>query len=111
MRFMFNQLTRRKELPVRSSSLRIRHASAADAAAVERLAALDSSRRPTGDVLLAEVGDELWAALSLEDGHAVADPLRPSAEAVLVLAERSRQFKRIRRPRSHRLGRLRPARA
>src|SRR3954463_13612360 len=101
MRFMFNQLTRRKELPVRSSSLRIRHASAADAAAVERLAALDSSRRPTGDVLLAEVGDELWAALSMDDGHLVADPLRHSAGAALLLAQRSAQLHRERRRRSH----------
>jgi|1186.fasta_scaffold802807_1 hypothetical protein len=113
MDHMLAQLTTRKDIPSarRVAPLTIRLASAADAAAVATLAELDSARAPRGDVLLAEVGDELWAALSLEDGHAVADPLRPSAEAVLVLAERSRQFKRIRRPRSHRLGRLRPARA
>ena len=69
------------------------------------MAQLDSSQVPRGDVLLAEVGEELWAALSLEDGHAIADPLRPSADAVLILAERSSQLRRDARRRSH--GRLR----
>src|SRR3954466_13180918 len=106
------QLTSRKDIASARSvaPLTIRLAAAADAPAVATLAELDSARAPRGDVLLAEVGDELWAALSLEDGHAVSDPLRPSAEAVLVLAERSRQLKRIRRPRSHPLRRLGPAR-
>jgi hypothetical protein len=89
---MFNQLTHRKEIPVHAAPLRIRQARPADADAVERLAALDSSQVPVGDVLLAEVGDELWAAYSLEDGHHVADPLRPSANAVLMLAQRGRQL-------------------
>ncbi len=82
---MFNQLTRRKEIPVTHATMRIRQARHTDAGALERLAALDSSHAPHGDVLLAEVGDELWAALSLDDGHAIADPLRPSADAVLML--------------------------
>lgn len=103
---MFNQLTRREEIPVTASPLRIRQARHADAEALERLAALDSSRAPHGDVLLAEVGDELWAALSLEDGHAVADPLHPSADAVLMLGARSRQLQRETR-RSHGRPRLR----
>ena len=99
---MFNQLTRRKEIPVAAAPLRIRQARPADAAALERLAALDSSQVPAGELLLAEVGDELWAALSLDDGHAVADPLRPSADAVLLLGQRSRQLRRARdRRRSH----------
>jgi hypothetical protein len=98
---MFNQLTRRKEIPARTAPLRIRQARPADASALERLAQLDSSQVPRGDVLLAEVGDELWAALSLEDGHAVADPLRPSADAVLMLAERSTQLSPRPRRRSH----------
>jgi hypothetical protein len=99
---MFNQLTRRKEIPALAAPLRIRQARPADAAAVERLAALDSSQIPTGEVLLAEVGEELWAAYSLSDGHHVADPLRPSANAVLILAQRGRQLRRPERRRSHR---------
>jgi hypothetical protein len=104
--FMFNQLTRRKELTVTTSPLQIRQAGEHDALAVERLAALDSSHAPRGDVLLAEVGEELWAALSMDDGHLVADPLRHSADAALLLAQRSAQIRRARRrARSH--GRLR----
>jgi hypothetical protein len=98
---MFNQLMRRKQIPATPAPLRIRQARHNDAAALERLAALDSSRAPRGDVLLAEVGDELWAALSLDDGHAVADPLRPSADAVAILAERSSQLHPPARRRSH----------
>jgi hypothetical protein len=98
---MFNQLSRRKEIPATPAPLRIRQARHADAAALERLAALDSSQIPTGDVLLAEVGDELWAALSLDDGHHIADPWRPSADAVLLLGHRSRQLHRAPRRRSH----------
>ena len=84
-----------------TSPLRIRQARHTDAAALERLAALDSSHAPHGDVLIAEVGDELWAALSLEDGHAVADPLRPSADAVLMLGARGCQLRRDERRRAH----------
>ena len=83
------------------STLRIRQARHTDAAALEQLASLDSSHAPSGDVLIAEVGDELWAALSLDDGHAVADPLRPSADAVLMLGARGRQLRREERRRAH----------
>jgi len=105
---MINQLTRRKEIPATAAALRIRQARPADAAAVERLAALDSSQVPAGELLLAEVGDELWAAYSVTDGRHVADPLRPSANAVLILAERGAQLRRgPRRRRSHGRSRLR----
>ena len=81
------------------SPLRIRQARGTDAAALERLAALDSSHAPAGDVLVAEVGDELWAALSLDDGHAVADPFDPTGELVALMLERGRQLRRS--PRAH----------
>jgi hypothetical protein len=67
----------------------IRRATGADASAVRRLAALDSAFPPTGDVLLAEMGDELWAALSVDTGAAVADPFRPSGELVDLLRLRA----------------------
>ncbi len=101
MTLMFNQLSPRKEIPVTHAPLRIRQARHTDAAALERLAALDSSHAPEGDVLLAEVGDELWAAFSMQDGHAIADPLRPSADAVLMLGQRARQLRRAERRGSH----------
>ena len=70
-------------------NLTIRRATAADAFAVRRLAALDSAFPPTGDVLLAEMGDELWAALSIDTGTAVADPFRPSRDLVELLRFRA----------------------
>jgi hypothetical protein len=104
---MFNQLTQRKQIPGSLAPLRIRQARHADAAALERLASLDSSHAPRGDVLIAEVGDELWAAFSLEDGHHIADPLRPSADAVLMLAQRGRQLRRDERRHAHGRARVR----
>jgi hypothetical protein len=43
------------------------------------------------------VGGDLWAAISIDDGHAVADPFRPTGELLALLAERSRQLRRARR--------------
>jgi hypothetical protein len=97
---MLSQLTRHKQLT--ASPLVIRPATAADAERVGRLAQLDSRDVPHGDLLLAEVGGELWAALSLDDGQSVADPLRPSSEAVWMLAERSRLLHRAARRQARR---------
>jgi hypothetical protein len=71
------------------NNLTIRRATGTDESAVRRLSALDSAFPPTGEVLLAEVGDELWAALSVDTGHAVADPFRPSADVVDLLRFRA----------------------
>jgi len=70
-------------------NLTIRRATAADQFAVRRLAALDSAFPPTGEVLLAEMGDELWAALSVDTGAAIADPFRPSRDLVDLLRFRA----------------------
>jgi hypothetical protein len=70
-------------------TLTIRRADVADASALARLAALDSAYPPTGDALLAEVGGELWAALEIESGTAIADPFRPSGELVDLLRLRA----------------------
>jgi hypothetical protein len=67
------------------TNLTIRLATSDDAFAVRRLAVVDSSDPPTGSLLIAEVDDELWAALSLDTGAAVADPFRPSGEVVDLL--------------------------
>ena len=75
----------------------IRLARPEDERAVADLSVLDSARRPRGDVLVAEVDGSLWAAVSLEDRHAVADPFRPSGELVPLLRERAHQI-RPRRP-------------
>jgi hypothetical protein len=89
----------------------IRLARPDDEPAIERLAELDSARVPTGDIIVAEVRGSVWAALSLADFHAVADPFRPTGELVFLLVERGRQLvrseKRSRRG-SRRFGRRRP---
>ena len=81
-----------------SPDVTIRYARPDDALALMDLADLDSSRAPHGIVLVAEVGGRLWAAHSLEDGHAVADPFRPTGELAFLLAERARQLSRAARP-------------
>jgi len=70
----------------------IRSAGPADAPAISRLAALDSSVPPAGDLLLAEVDGELWAATPVDGGPAIADPFRPSGELVGLLALRVTQL-------------------
>ena len=85
-------------IPSRSSRnlpepLTIRLAVPADAAALNRLAQLDSAP-PLEPVrlLVAEVGDELRAALPLDGGAAIANPFRRTAELVAMLAGRARQL-------------------
>ena len=75
-------------------TLTIRHAMPSDAAALEDLAALDSSRPLRSPVLVGEVGGELWAAVSTEDFAVISDPFRPSGELAFVLVERARQLRR-----------------
>jgi hypothetical protein len=66
-------------------TLTIRRADTSDVGALVRLAALDSASPPAGDALVAEVGGELWAALEVDSGAAIADPFRPSGELVDLL--------------------------
>jgi hypothetical protein len=89
-------------------SLKIRFASPDDAVALERLAHLDSSRAPRGVVLLAQVDGELWAAVSLDDGHLVADPWRPSGELAFLLSQRARSVRRAEQGQMARLPRVWP---
>jgi hypothetical protein len=82
----------------------IRRASDADASAVARLAELDSASPPTGELLLAEVAGELWAAVEVDGGAAIADPFRPSGDLVELLRFRAARMRRelaepARRPR------------
>jgi hypothetical protein len=81
-----------------SPAVTIRYARPDDALALLHLADLDSSTAPSGIVLVAEVGGRLWAAHSLDDGHAVADPFRPTGELSFLLAERARQLSAAARP-------------
>ena len=76
----------------RLTAVTVRLAGPADRSAVERLAVLDSASVPAGDVLLAEVNDELRAALPVTGGEAIADPFRPTADLVALLRERAHQI-------------------
>lgn len=69
----------------------IREALPADTAALEQLAELDSSRPLRRPALVAEVGGELWAAVSVAERRVIADPFRPSGELGHLLAARARQ--------------------
>jgi hypothetical protein len=75
-----------------SGSMTIRYASDGDARDLARLAALDSSKVPAGALLVAEVDGELWAAVAIVRGPAIADPFRPSAPVVELLRARARQL-------------------
>lgn len=77
----------------------IRESHPVDADALTRLAELDSARPLERPALVAEVGDEIWAAVSLHDHRVVSDPFRPSGELALLLAERARQVRRVERRR------------
>ena len=67
------------------AAVTIREAYPDDDAALRRLAALDSRSPLTGRVILAEQDGELRAALSLDDGTAIADPFRFTASLVALL--------------------------
>ena len=71
------------------NTLTIRPATDDDTAGLYRLATLDSASPPTGEMLVAEVDGELWAALDVADGRAIADPFRPSGELVGLLRFRA----------------------
>jgi hypothetical protein len=97
-----------QETPSAANAVTLRFALPADAEAIDRLAQLDSRRAPRGAVLVAEVGGEPWAALSLDDQHMVADPFRPTSELTALLVERARQLRRAARGRTHTLPRVWP---
>jgi hypothetical protein len=74
-------------------TLTIRMAVPADAPALRQLAQLDSAPPPERvPTLVAEVGGELRAALSLDGGPAIANPFQRTAELVAMLAARVRQL-------------------
>jgi hypothetical protein len=94
--------TTAKMVPSATASVTIRMAGTEDTRALHRLAALDSTIYDGRPALVAEVDGELWAAVSLESDATMADPFRPSAELLLLLAERSRQLRAVDRARGGR---------
>jgi hypothetical protein len=68
-----------------TAPLTIRHAAADDMKSLERLAALDSRRVPSGELFVAEVGGRLVAATSIDTGAVIADPFEYTASIVELL--------------------------
>ena len=76
-----------------SDSITIRHARPEDVDAIARLAQRDSAELPTGELLVAAVGGELRAAISLERGETIADPFHRTSELVRLLNTRCTQLR------------------
>jgi hypothetical protein len=74
-------------------SIVIRPAAVDDAPALRRLAELDGARLPEGELLVAEAGGEIRAALAISDRAYVADPFYPSKELVGLLDVRARRLR------------------
>src|SRR3954464_157075 len=70
-------------------SVLIRAARGSDGPALQELAALDSSRVPAGELLVAESGGEIIAALALNGAERIADPFRRTADVVALLELRA----------------------
>lgn len=75
------------------NAITIREAQAADDDGLRRLAELDSSRRPSGRILVGELDGELVAAVPLAGGPAIADPMRATAAVVSLLGLRAAQLR------------------
>jgi hypothetical protein len=78
-------------LHTKPEAMVVRHATPADEPQIRVLSRLDDQRVPSGPFLVAEVGDAAVAAVSLSSGAAVADPFRPTSDAVEMLRLRARQ--------------------
>jgi hypothetical protein len=80
-----------------------------DSDELTRLGQLDRRRPPHGPVLVAELGQRMLAALSLDDLHAVCDPRMPGVgELVLTLIEQARELRRAEAGLRQRLPRVWP---
>ena len=71
----------------------VRMAVEGDAVELLRLAALDSAQPPAGPTVVAEVDDELVAALPVDGGRAIADPFHRTAAVVQMLELRAGQLR------------------
>ncbi len=87
-------------------SVLIRAARGSDGPALARLAALDSAEVPAGDLVVAEADGALIAARAIGSGQVIADPFRPSADLVALLALHGRSVapRRTRRGLAERMG-------
>jgi hypothetical protein len=93
------------------SHVTIRHARPADTDALAVLAELDTSAAPRGATLVAEADGELWAAVSLDDNHLIANPFRPSGELAFRLLDRAQEVRRAARRDARRAAKAWPSAA
>jgi hypothetical protein len=84
-----------------NNPITIRRSTPCDAAAVARIAALDSGHAPDGEAMLAFVGGELRAVLPIDGGRPLADPFHRTADLVELLRY---SVERGRAPRKRRIG-------
>ena len=77
--------------PFNTEPVLMRRARVGDAARIRELARLDDKRLPAGPFLVAEMSDEIVAAVSLSSGGVVADPFRLTADAAAMLRLRAAQ--------------------
>jgi hypothetical protein len=99
-----------QEIDMTTAAVTIRQAVESDRPALDRLAALDSARPLTGDILVAEVEGDHLAAIEMSTTRAIADPFRPTADLVALLSDRADALRRgERRPRPRVRFALRPA--
>jgi hypothetical protein len=77
---------------LKDDGLTVRAATQRDSEAVRLLAALEGVPMPGGAVLVAQVGDDVLAALPLDGGRALTDPFHPSKHLVAMLELRARQL-------------------
>ena len=73
-----------------TAAITIRHAATDDMKSLERLAALDSRRVPSGELFVAEVDGRLLAATSIDTGAVIADPFEHTAAIVELLQIQAR---------------------
>jgi hypothetical protein len=78
-------------ISIETEPVLMRRAAITDAARIRELARLDDKRMPAGPFLVADVAGEIVAAVSLSSGTVVADPFRPTADAVAMLRLRAAQ--------------------
>jgi hypothetical protein len=72
-----------------SAEITIRAARPEDRTELARVAARDTHELPEGRLLVAKVGADVRAAISLEDGEIIADPFHRTAELVQMLKIRA----------------------
>jgi hypothetical protein len=74
---------------IESAEITIRAARAEDMREIARVAGRDTHELPEGALLVAKVGSDVRAAISLVDGSVIADPFHRTTELVEMLKIRA----------------------